>query len=164
MWYPSWQPYRISVTSALALDSTMVSTLPSNASQVLHPENCVTDFRVALPNHVMLHSNDYEVTLASFTYDRTWYNVPDLASQTHTAAFVFLPGHLHLPPCDSDRTKFATAETDGTAEMPSFHAYEGSTFIKSQRTHNPRYYELFRQILHDLNGIGSGSRMVFQFN
>ena len=33
----------------LALDSSMVFTLPSNASQALYPENTVTDFRVALP-------------------------------------------------------------------------------------------------------------------
>ena len=73
---------------ALALDSTMVFTLPSNASQALYPHNTVTDFRVALPERVALRSNDYEVTLASFTYAHSWYNVPDLAGQTHTAIFI----------------------------------------------------------------------------
>ena len=145
----------------LALDSSMVFTLPSNASQALYPENTVTDFRVALPERVALPSNDYEVALASFTYDRTWYNVPDLAGQTHMAIFTFPVGHLHPPPCGDDRTESAAAETEGT---PSSYACEGSTFIKSRRTLSPEYYEHVRQILHDLNGHGRSSRIAFQFS
>ena len=67
---------------ALALDSTMVFTLPSNASQALYPDNTVTDFRVALPECVALRNNDYEVALASFTYACSWYNVPDHRNAT----------------------------------------------------------------------------------
>ena len=133
------------------------------ASQALYPNNTVTDFRVALPERVALRSNDYEVALASFTYARSWYNVPDLAGQTHT--FAFLMGHLHPPPRDGDHAEeTATAESEGTAEMPSSHPCEGSTFIKSHRTLSPGYYEHVRQMLHDLNGRGSGSRMGFQFS
>ena len=148
---------------ALALDSNMVFTLPSNASQALYPDNTVTDFRVALPERVALHSNDYEVALASFTYARSWYNVPDLAGQTHTTTFTFLAGHLHPPLRDGGRAEeeTAAAETEGTAETPPSHLYEGSTFIKSRRTLSPGYYEHVRQMLHDLNGYGGGSQMGF---
>ena len=102
--------------------------------------------------------------LASFTYARTWYNVPDLSGQTHTASFTFLAGHLHPTPRGDDRMESAAVETKGTAEMPSSHACEGLTFIKSRRTLSPGYYEHVRQILHDLNGHGGSSRMAFQFS
>ena len=150
----------------LALDSTMVFTLPSNASQALYPDNTVTDFRVALPEHVALRSNDYEVALASFTYARSWYNVPDLAGQTHTATVTFLVGHLYPPLRDGSRAEeeTATAETEGTAEMPPSHPCEGSTFMKSRRTLSPGYYEHIKQMLHDLDWHGGGSRMGFQFS
>ena len=116
---------------ALALDSSMVFTLPSNASQALYLENTMTDFRVALPECVALHSNDYEIALASFTYAHTWYNMPDLAGQTHTATFSFLAGHLHPLPRGDNRAETAAAGTEGDVETPSFHACEGLVFIKS---------------------------------
>ena len=118
---------------------------------------------MALPERVALRSNDYEVALASLTYARSWYNVPDLAGQTHTATFTFLAGHLHPPPRDGSHTEeTAAAETEGTAETPPSHPCEGSTFIKSRRTLSPGYYEHVRQMLHDLNGHGGGRRMGFQ--
>ena len=149
----------------LALDSTMVFTLPSNASQALYPDNTVTDFRVALPERVALRSNDYEVALASFTYARSWY-VPDLAGQTHMATFTFLAGHLYPPLRDGGRAEeeTTTAETEGTAEMPPSHPCQGSMFIKSRRTLSPGNYEHVRQMLHDLDWHGGGSRMGFQFS
>ena len=48
--------------------------------------------------------------------------------------------------------------------MPSSHACEGSTFIKSPRTPSPGYYKHIRKILHDLNGHCGSSRMAFQFS
>ena len=124
----------------------------------------ITDFRVALPEHVALCSNDYEVTLASFTYARSWYNVPDLVGQTHMATFTFPAGHLHPTLRDDCAEETAAAETEGTAETPPSHTCEGSTFIKSRRTLSPGYYEHVRQMLHDLNGHGGGSWMGFQFS
>ena len=94
----------------------------------------------------------------------TWYNVPDLAGQTHTAAFSFLAGHLHPTPRGDDRTETAAAETEGTIETPSSHACEGSTVIKSRRTLIPGNYEHVKQIFHDLNGHGGSSRLAFQFS
>ena len=148
----------------LALDSSMVFTLPSNASQELYPENTMTDFRVALPERVALCSIDYEVALPSFTYSRTWYNVPDLTGQMHTASFSFLAGHLHPPPRRADRAETASAKTEGAGKMPSSLACEGSTFIKSRRTLSPWYYKHVRQILHDFNGHSGSSPMAFQFS
>ena len=130
----------------LALDSSIVFTLPSNASQALYPDNTVMDFWVALPKRGALRNNDYEVTLASFTYACSWYNLPDLAGQTHMAIFTFLEGHLYPPPHNGDRAEeTAAVETKDTTETPSSHACEGSTFIKSRRTLSPGYYEHVRQ-------------------
>ena len=80
------------------------------------------------------------------------------------ATFNFLVSHLHPPPRGDGGAETAAAETEGVAEMPSSHACEGSTFIKSRRTLSPWYYEHVRQMLHDLNGHGGGSQMAFQFS
>ena len=136
----------------------------SNASQPLYPDNTMQEFKVALPVRDALRSNDYDVTLASFTYARTCYNVLDMIGQTHMANFTFLVGHLYPPLCDGDRAETATAETESAAEMPSSHACEGSTFFKSCRIHSPGYYELVREMLHNLNGHSGGNRMAFQFS
>ena len=145
---------------ALALNSSMVFTLPFNASQALYPENIVTDFRVALPECVALRSNDLESALASFTYACTWYNVPDVAGQTRMASFNFLPSHLHPPSHGDDHTESAAAETEGTPETPSSQDCEGSTFIKSPKT----LALVTMNILHNLNGHGGSSQMAFQLS
>ena len=84
-----------------------------------------------------------------------------IPGQTHTATFNFLVSHLHPPPRVDVGGETAAAETEGAAETPSSHACEGSTNIKSRRTLSPWYYEHVRQMLHDLNGHGGGSRMAF---
>ena len=49
------------------------------------PRNTITDFRVELPEHIVLHNNDYKVAVAKFTYPHTLHNVPDLVGQMHMA-------------------------------------------------------------------------------
>ena len=51
-----------------AVTHSMVFTLPSNASQMLYLENTITDFRLELPEHVVLRGKGYEVALATTTY------------------------------------------------------------------------------------------------
>ena len=71
--------------------------LPTNASQDLYPENTITDYRVELPNWMVLTGNDYEAALASFIYPPMWYNVPDTAGQLHTNTFTLPAGTPPLP-------------------------------------------------------------------
>ena len=94
----------------------------------------------------------------------SWYNVPDLAGQAHTATFSFLASDLHPPPHGDDHAETAPDETEGAAETPSSHACEGSMFIKSRGALSPGYYEQVRQILHNLNRHGGSSWMAFQFS
>ena len=76
----------------LHLILTLWSSL-CNTSQDLYTENTISDFREELPESIMLQGNDYEVSLASFPYPHTWYNVPDLAGRLHTAIFAFHHPH-----------------------------------------------------------------------
>ena len=56
-------------------------------------------------------------------------------------------------------------QTEGDGEAPADqHPCQCTTFIRSQRTLSPRYYEHNGQILHDLNGHGVGSQTTFQFS
>ena len=144
------------------------SCCPAMPARCCTPKITITDFRVELPKRVLLHGNDYDVTLASFTYPRTWYNVPDLSGQMHMATFTFWQGHVHR-----DDGAIGNATAIGTEVIPSGeaddeapadqHSCQDTMFIRSQWTLSPGYYECIRQILHDLNGQGRGSQIAFQF-
>ena len=50
-------------------------------------QNNITDYRVELPNRVVLIGNHYEMALDSFTYLPMWYNMPSIASQLRMTIF-----------------------------------------------------------------------------
>ena len=138
----------------------MVFTLPSNASQVLYAENTFTALRVELPECVVLLGNDYEVAFVSFIYPHAWLNVPDLVGQMHTDTFALHQGHPH---CGTEAAM--SEDASGSAKLPpELHPSQSTTLIKSQRTHNPSYYEHTRQILHDLNGHVGDHQTAFLFS
>ena len=145
-------------------------TLTSNISQGLYLENTITDYRVELPDWVMLIANDYKIALASFTYPGMWYNVPNIAGQSHTAMFAFQQGHLHQHrpvsggSDDDDDNAAATvaATAAGSNGSPPAYPCQGTKFIKRCRTLSARYYENIRQILHDLNGHSGRRQMACQ--
>ena len=108
---------------------------------------------VELSEPIMLHGNDYEVTLDSFTFPRTWYNVPDLAGQMHAATFAFQQGHLYGCGGSSNAADVSDAcaeaataeEAVGGDEMPAeLNPCQNTLLIKSQRTLSPRCYEHIR--------------------
>ena len=100
-------------------------------------------------DHMMLTSNDYKMALSSFIYPHTFYNVLHIASQPHTASFMFQAEHLHCPTTNGKDTK--AEGSDGSSPVyPS----QGTMFIKSCRTLSPRHYET----------VNGGSGMAFQLN
>ena len=165
-------------------DHTMIFTLPSNASQTLYPENTVTDYRVELPDRVVLGGNDFEVALASFTYPRLWYNVPRVHGEPHTVSFSFLADHLHSPMVrvgtglggarrrprppprsddeanDEDEGEDDVGEEEDASNLPC----RGSTFRASRRTLQPGHYGTILEVVGELNGPGDGGgRLGCQF-
>ena len=99
---------RVQKMASPATTQPMVFTPPSNASQMLYPENTSIDYRIELPSHMVLIANDYNVALASITYPHMWYNVP--MDQAHRASFMFLPDHEHV---DNDK-KYSKRHCMGT--------------------------------------------------
>ena len=90
------------------------------------PRHNTADYRRELPLHVVLTANDYEITLARFTY-------PHIASQLPTAIFTFQAGHLHQHPpvggcgdIDDDGVA-ATAAAAGGDRSPPAHPCQGTT-------------------------------------
>lgn len=55
--------------------STIVMTLPSNASMDMFPRNTSSDYRIQLQAPLSL-TGKYEVGLTGLNYSRTWFNVP----------------------------------------------------------------------------------------
>ena len=84
---------------------------------------------------VLLHGNDFEIILASFTYPRTWCNMPDQVGQMNMTTFVFQQGHIYHD--DGAITNAADGaegvpSREGDDEAPADqHPCQGTTFIRS---------------------------------
>ena len=51
--------------------------LPANASHDVHPENSNNNYKIKLPERLLMQNGSWEVALHAITYPNNWYNVHD---------------------------------------------------------------------------------------
>ena len=105
--------------------------------------------------HLSAHMAQHAMAMASHIRPLSHSN-RDTSIATRTAMAT-----LRMPAM----TLEGAASWEGDDEAPADqHPRQGTPFIRSQQMLSPGYYEHIRQILHNLNGHGNSSRMVFQFS